>query len=244
MLEKYPTNIDIMRHGTYYDGEKGELPDDSKRLNEKGAQEVRQSAEKLAEIIGPDEEIAIWSSPMPRAIHTAEIIKETLTGKEKKFHKQDRFPDPKISVFEELTEIKNYSPNIFNPLVKGGELEFAGKRFYIDKNKTNPKNLSTLQYLIQEEASKIDPETKKQWPQEYIASIDAIENYADATQRIMKILSRLKTLGDKSYRIILVTHKGLTSFIVKNISGGESEGLNPAEFVDFEAQDGSLITNK
>lgn len=244
MLEKHPTNIDVVRHGTYYDGEKRELPDNSKHLNEKGVQEVQSSAEKLAEIIGPDEEVAIWSSPMPRTMHTAEIIRETLLNHGKKFHKQDRFPDPKISVFEELTEIKNYSPTLFNPLVKGGDVEFAGERFHIDKRQTNPKDLSTLQYLAQDEVKNIDPEIKEQWPQEYIERIDAIENYADTAKRIMKVLSRLKTLKDKPYRIILVTHQGLTSFIVKNLSGGEREGLKPAEFVDFEAQNEKLFANQ
>jgi hypothetical protein len=60
----------------------------------------------------------------------------------------------------------------------------------------------------------------------------------------MKILSRLKTLSDKPYRIILVTHQGLTSFVVKNLSDGKSEGLKPGEFIDFEAQDENLITNR
>ncbi len=242
--EKNPTNVDIVRHGTYYDGAKGELPDDLKPLNQKGIREVRLSAEKLAEMIGPDEEVAIWSSPMPRTLHTAEIIKETLRDKGKKFHKSDRFPDPKISVFEELTEIKNYSPTFFNPLVRGGDVEFAGQRFYIDKNQTNPQNLSNLQYLAQGEAKKIDPGITKQWPQEYLDKISAIENYADTSKRIMKILSRVKMLSDKPYRIILVTHQGLSSFVVKNLSGGKKEGLSPGEFLDFEARDEKLFSNQ
>jgi len=242
--EKHPTNIDVMRHGTYYDGENGEIPDDSKRLNEKGVQEVQSSAEKMAEMIGPDEEVVIWSSPMPRTMHTAEIVRETLLSKGKKFHKQDRFPEPRISVFEELTEIKNYSPTVFNPLINGGKVKFADKLFHIEKSQTNPQNLSTLQYLAQNAAANIDPEITEQWPQGYLDKIEAIEDYADTTKRIMKILSRLKTLAGKPYRVILVTHQGLTSFIVKNLSGGEKEGLKPGEFFDFKAQDEKLFANQ
>jgi len=243
MLEKHSTSIDIVRHGTYYDGEKGELPDDSKRLNEKGIREVQLSAEKLAELIGPDEEVAIWSSPMPRAMHTAEIIKETLLGKEKKFHNPDRFPEPRISIFKELTEIKNYSPHLFYPLVKGGWVNYSGKKFYVDNNLTNPQNLSTLQYIIEKQAEKISPEIKKEWPDEYLEKISNIESYSDVTKRLARLMSRLETLKDKSYRIILVTHKGLTSFLARDVLGDQSEGLKPAEFMDFEVKDGKLIVN-
>jgi len=235
-LEKRNLKINIFRHGeARY--EQDEVPvEEADDLTEKGIEEVRKNAELIAESIQPDEEVAIWSSLAGRTIHTAKIIEQVL--KEKDVHLREEG----IRVFKELGEVKRLAWNLYAPLVFGGEIEYAGKKFFIDKNKTNPQNLSVREYFIGDGIKKIPEEAKKELPEEYLKVIEQAERYAEATKRIIKPLKRLKNLKDKSYRIIIATHEALTCFLA-NVFSEQKTGLNPGEFISLELKDGKLITS-
>ena len=129
-------------------------------------------------------------------------------------------------------------------MISGGEVWLEGKKFFIDKNLTNPKNIGYPEYFISDEIKNIAPEAKAQLPAGYIKEIEGIEKFIDATKRIMKPLSKLKKINDKSYRVIIVTHDALTGFIANVFSGGEQGGLNPGEFINLERKERKLAATK
>lgn len=237
-IDKSSPKIDIFRHGkALYEQEEISL-DKADDLTKDGIEAVEHNAEKLSELIDPNEEVAIWSSPKGRSLHTAKIIENVLKKKGVNLRKSS------IQILKELTEIKNFSWKLFEPLVFGGEVEFAGKKFFIDKNETNPKGLNYDEYFNSDEIKKIPIEIKQKLPDEYVKEIEGFEDFFDVTKRIIKPLSRIKKLQDKSYRIIIVTHDALTGFIANIFSNGEKHGINPGEFINLEMRENKLIATK
>ncbi len=234
--KKNKVKIDIFRHGeARYRQE--EVPiEEADDLTEEGIEKVKKNAELIAESIKPDEEVAIWSSPTGRTLHTAKIIEEVLSKKNIPLREGG------IRVFKELGEVKKLSWDVFASLVFGGEIECGGKKFFIDKNKTNPKNLNPREYFINDEAHKIPQAVKDELPEEYLQTIQQLEKYGEATQRIIRALERLEKLKDKNYRVIITTHEALTCFLA-NIFSQERTGLEPGEFISLEAKEGKLIVN-
>jgi broad specificity phosphatase PhoE len=241
--ENKTLGVDIFRHGEAKYGQ-GEVPlAEANDLTEKGIEKVRENAEQLAELIGSNEEVAIWSSPMGRTLQTAKIIAEVLKQKGIKLRAKGVTEESGIKVFNELTEVKNFSWKSFSPLITGGEVEFAGKKFFVDKSLTNPKNLGKT-YYMENGVGNIDPRAKEQWPKEYVQEIEGFEKFFEATKRIMRPLARLKKLGDKPYRVIIVTHDALTGFIANVFSGGEENGIDPGSFINLERKNGKLVATK
>lgn len=236
--------VNIFRHGKAKYGQKEVPIEQAEDLTEEGIEEVRTNAEELAELIQPDEEVEIWSSPMGRTLHTAKIIAEALEQKGVRLRKKGGAKETGVKIFERLSEVKNFSWNLFCPLVAGGEIEFGGKKFFVDKNSTNPNNLGFPEYFIKDGIKDIAPETKIRLPEEYVREIEGFEKFIDVTKRIMKPLSRLKKLEDKSYRVIIVTHDALTGFIANVFSSGAHGGLNPGEFINLERRDDKLVATR
>ncbi len=226
--------IDIVRHGksSYKQQEVAvELADD---LTPEGISAVKEGTQALAEIIKPDEEIAIWSSPLGRAIHTAKIIAETL--KQKGFHPRKKgVASPwGIKVFQELTEVKGFSWSLFSPLINGGQVDLNGRSFFVKKEETNPNNLPYPDYYIQDAIADIPPEVRQSLPPDYVEVIEGFEKFREVTERLMRPLSRLKELRDKPYRVIIVGHDSQAMFLANLFSAGQKKGLDPGEFVNLE----------
>ncbi len=237
-------NVDIIRHGEAKYGQGEVSMSEAQDLTEKGIEDVRASANELADLIQPDEEVEIWSSPMGRTLETAKIIAETLEQKGVHLRRKGKAKESGIKVFEQLSEVKNFSWSLFAPLINGGEIELAGKKFIVDKNLTNPNNIGYPEYFTEDAIKDITPEAKAQLPEEYVKEIEGFEKFIDATHRIMKPLSRLKKLNDKSYRVIIVTHDALSGFIANIFSGGEKKGINPGEFINLERQNKKLVATR
>ncbi|HUT96276.1 MAG TPA: histidine phosphatase family protein [Candidatus Paceibacterota bacterium] len=234
-VDKKPIKVNIFRHGkALYKQEETSL-EEAEDLTEEGIEKVKLNAGKIAELIDPEEEVAIWSSSKGRGLHTAKIIKEVL--KEKGINLRENG----IQVFNELTEVKNFSWQLFEPLISGGKVEFAGKKFSIDKEKTNPDDLNYEEYFINDAISKIPAKFKKELPEEYVKEIEGLEKFFDITKRIMEPLSRIKKLKDKSYRVIIVTHDALTGFIANIFSEGKKKSLDPGEFINLEMRGDKLV---
>lgn len=236
--------VDIFRHGkTKYEQKKVSI-EEAQDLTEEGIEDVKVNAEKLADLIQPDEEVEIWSSPMGRTLHTAKIIVETLEQKGVRLRRKGDAKESGIKIFEQLSEVKNFSWNLFSPLITGGEVEFGGRKFIIDKNLTNPNDIGYPEYFTEDGIKDITPEAKAQLPEDYVREIEGFEKFIDVTKRMMKPLSRLKKLEDKSYRVIVVTHDALTGFIANVFSGSEQGGLNPSEFINLERKAGKLVATR
>ena len=236
--------INVFRHGkSRYKQE--EVPiEEARDLTAEGVDDVKKSAEALVKLIKPDEEVEIWSSPMGRTLQTAKIIAQVLEEKQALIRKKGDSNKHGIKVFEQFSEVKNFSWKLFYPLVAGGEVEFAGKKFFVDKNLTNLNNMNFSEYFLKEGIKYIDPTYKQKLPEEYVREIEGFEKFIEVTQRLMRPLSRLKKIKDKPYRIIIVTHDALSGFIANVFSGGAIYGINPGEFINLERREGKLVTTK
>ncbi|MFA5126855.1 MAG: histidine phosphatase family protein [Patescibacteria group bacterium] len=236
--------IDIVRHGQAKYGQEKVSLAEAQDLTPEGEEQVRASAEALTELIGPDEEVVIWSSPIGRTLQTAKIIAETL--EQKGIHLRDKAKSdrPGIQTHEQLIEVKDFSWQLFKPLIEGGDLTFAGHKFFIDKKLSNPNNLAYPEYFTEDCISKISPEAKTQWPVEYVQIIDGMEKFIEVTRRMMGTLDRLKKLQDKPYRIIIVTHDALMGFIANIFSAGEKSGVDSGEFINLEIKDDKLVATR
>lgn len=231
-------NINIFRHGESKYKQKEVSVEESSDLTAKGIEDVEKSAEELISYINPGEEVEIWSSPTGRTLQTSKIISHVLEKNNIPLRKNG------IKIFEQLSEVKNFSWNFFYPLVVGGDVEIAGKKFFIDKSLTNPNDLSPAKYFLESGIKNIDSNYKQELPEEYIREVDGIEDFVDVTKRLMRPLSLLKNIKDKPYRIIIVTHDALSGFIANIFSNGEMQGINPGEFINLERKDGKLVVTK
>lgn len=240
-------NVDIFRHGKSNYTQPYEVPiSEAQDLMPEAIEKVKENAEKLAEMIEPDEEVEIWASPMGRTLHTAKIISEVLEEKGITLRKKGTGEGVEygIKVWPELSEVKNFSWGLFEPLMNGGWVEFGENRFYVDKKLSNPKGLGYPDYFNTDAILDIPDEVKSQWPQEYVDRINSFETFKDVTGRIIKPLSRLKQLHDKKYRIIMVTHDALTGFMANVFTGGEKGGLEPGTFINLERKDDKLVATQ
>lgn len=256
--------IDVVRHGpsTYRQPEwsdigtandlnaLGRYQDDTKSDEEirdgkeQAVAAVKASAEKIAASISPDEDVVIWSSPTGRTLETARIISETLTEKGIKLRKKGDESSHGIEVFEHIGEVENFSWDLFSPLMSGGEVEFGGRKFFVDKALSNPRNLGYPEYFTTDAIKDIPDEVKAQWPEEYVAQIERFESFADVTERMANTLRRLKKVGDKNYRIVLVTHDALMGALVKTFTFGEFAGVSPAQFLSLERRGDKLVVTR
>jgi len=238
-------SVDIFRHGkTDYNQKKTTPIEEARDLTPEAIRQIKASAEQLADMIGQDEEVAIWSSPLGRTLHTAKTVSNVLQARGIKLRKKGIGAAYGIKVFKELTDIKNFSRELFIPLVEGGEVAYGGQKFFIDKKESNPKNLSGTDYYIEEEIKNIPATIKNKWPPEFIKEIEGMENFHKVTKRIMRPLSRIEKLKDKPYRVIIVTHNAMTNFIGNVYSGGKFLDLDPGKFINLENKQGKLIPTK
>ena len=249
--EKPRLNVNIFRHGErkYSQGE-GAIPiEEADDLTPEGIKTVRANAEKLVALINSDEEVAIWSSPTGRTLQTAKIIGEVFEekgirlrtmGHPRKAEKsRKKGKDYGIKIFKELEDIRYFSRDLFVSLVDGGNVKFAGHEFFIDKTKTNPRNLGYSKYWMDDEFNNLPAEVKAELPPEYVMEMEGIEKFYAATKRIMKPLARLASMKDKSYRVVIVTHGSIGTFLA-NVFSGEILDLKPGEFINLERTDDKL----
>jgi len=236
------TADDLNAIGRYADGSRTE-EEITKGKNE-AIEIIKKTAEKIAAEIKPDEEVVIWSSPTGRTLETARIISELLQKKGVKLRKKDASEDYGIKTFEKLGEVKNFSWSLFEPLMNGGEIEFGENKFRIDKSLSNPNNLGYPDYFTSDAIKDISDEVKSQWPKDYVAEIEKFESFAEVSKRMLDTLRRLNNVGDKKYRVIIVTHDALTGGIVKTFTHNEFSGIEPGQLISLERKDNKLITTR
>lgn len=204
---------------------------------------VRESAEKIANEISPNEEVMIWASPTGRTLETAKIIREVLKNRGIEIRKSKE-SNHNTKIFEKLGEVKNFKWELFEPLMDGGTITYEGKTFTIDKNLTNPKNLHYPKYFTNDEIKNIPQEVKEKWPEEYVKKIESFESFVDVKKRIMSVLEGLKKIHDKDYRIIVVTHDALASSMINTFTSGKKESINPAQFISLERRGDKLVVTR
>lgn len=236
------TANDINTLGRYDDGAKTE--EEVRRGKEEAIEIVRETAGKIADEISPDEEVIIWSSPTGRTLETARIISRVLEERGIRLRKKGIAQEYGIKMFEQIGEVKNFSWSLFEPLMNGGEVEINGAKFRVDKALSNPEGLGYPDYFTSDALKQIPASVKQQWPEEYVAEIESFESFREVSERMTKALRRLKAVGDKHYRVIVVTHDALTGDIVKTFTSGEASGINPGQLISLERVENKLVVTR
>jgi len=240
-------NINIFRHGESEYNQENVSIENANDLTEKGIEYVKNSAIKLSELISPEEEVEIWSSPTSRTLQTSKIISEIFSEKGINIRKKGCDNNFGVKIFDQLSEVKNFSWRLFYPLVDGGYVDFNGEKFFIDKKFTNPLNININEYFSKNGIENIDLNYKKTLPDNYVKEIDGFEKFEDAVRRLIVPLSRLKKIKDKSYRIIIVTHDVFSGFIANlfSIEGeNKKDTINPGEFINIERNNNKLVATR
>ena len=150
--------------------------------------------------------IHIWASPFGRTIETAKIIIDEL----KKYWINLK----KIHLFETIEEVRGFSRDIHQALCFWGWIKLNDwKQVFIQKEKTNPKNLPFSEYFFNDEIEKIDKEYLRQiWLLDYV---DNVEKYSQIVKRSFKVLDRLLKNVWSDKLVIIVTHQAFTDEIIR-----------------------------
>ncbi len=236
------TADDLNTIGRFVDGAKTE--EEISQGKKEAVEIIKKTAEEIANEIEPGEEVVIWSSPTGRTLETARIISEVLREKGIELRSKGTSEEYGIKIFEKLGEVKNFSWPLFEPLMNGGEVEFNENKFKIDKTLSNPDNIGHPDYFTSDAIKNISNEAKTKWPKDYVNEIEKFESFAEVNKRMIDMLSRLKKVGDKKYRVIIVTHDALTGGIVKTFTHDKLSGINPGQRISLERKEDKLVVTR
>ena len=234
--ERHNVSVTLFRHGTAkYEQGKVAIAE-ANDLTEEGHTLVREQAERLADEIGQDEEITIWSSPMGRTLETATIVADVLRDKGfeirlKKSADGTEVPssaESTIRVFEALEEVRGLDIELFSALVDGKAYTLEdGTEMVFDKSKTNPDNLSFQDYYYQGGYKKY-LQSGESIPAEVQASLVSLEEEADIHHRFDRNVERVsKAQSEKKQRVIIVTHHVTMKDYTEN-------QVRPADYINLD----------
>ncbi len=234
--KRHNVRVTLFRHGTAKYEQGKVTVSEASDLTDEGRNLVREQAERLADEIGQDEEITIWSSPMGRTLETATIIADVLREKGftirlKKSVENGEMPpsaEKAIRVFEALEEVRGLNIELFSVLVGGGSYTLEdGTEATFDKRKTNPDNLSFQDYYYRDGYKKYLL-SDKNIPAEVQSSLNLLEEEADVHHRFDRNIERVsKVQSRKKQRVIIVTHHTAMKDYTRN-------QVQPADYVNLE----------
>jgi broad specificity phosphatase PhoE len=234
--ERHNVRVTLFRHGTAK-YEQGKVAiSEANDLTDEGRELVRSQAERLADELGQDEEITIWSSPMGRTLETATIVADVLRNKGFNIRLKKSAEDGDVSqsaentirVFEALEEVRGLDIALFSALVDGGSYTLEdGTEVTFDKSKTNPNNLSFQDYYYRGGYKKY-LEDGENIPAEVQMSLNSLEQEVNIHHRFDRNVERVsKAQSDKKQRVIIVTHHVAMKDYTEN-------QVRPADYINLD----------
>ncbi len=205
-------------------------------LTTAGEAEVRLHAKHFAHTVW-DIPTFILSSPTGRALHTAKLIVAALEAVGALVNESNIIVEPR------LTEVANFTWTLFCPLVLGGEVEYAGRRFTVDTKLTNPRGLTVGQYYNGDAIKAISRDVRAMLPPEYVAYIDTIEKFGSVSGRLLGAISQglLYAVAPRpTFHLIFVTHDALAGFPAAVFSEDRVTGIPQGQFISMHL-DGSRM---
>ncbi|GAC1417987.1 MAG: phosphohistidine phosphatase SixA [Actinomycetota bacterium] len=148
----------IVRHGIAHDADPGEWPDDDERpLTQEGIQQFRKAARGLRNIAGAVD--VVFSSPLVRAMQTADILAESAGWPEAQELKQLRSEVPTATLIEGLREVLKDGTAValvgHEPQLRGLVADLCGAKTELKKGGvarieviTPAKGAGTLRWLL------------------------------------------------------------------------------------------------
>ncbi len=227
-------NIGIFRHGLANYSQRETRLDEARDLTLEGIEKVRIRTAEFLQYIGLSP-VIIRSSPMGRTLHTSKLIRSCLQEGGVRVYP--------IEIDSELTEVHGFEWNLFNPLVVGGRVDYAGRSFEIDPNKTNPSHLTHSVYFMKDACHDLDGEVLAGLPSAYIEAIARFERFGSVKARSGQFLRRV--CGEETEATIIgVTHDALICPIISAYSGGKVLSLNPGDYIHLLHQKEGLIAKR
>lgn len=181
----------------------------------------------------------IISGPSGRTKLTAQIWKQNLANA--------GFSVGEIIIDERLTEVKNFSWQLFQPLIDGGVVSISGKTFEVDKRETNPSNLPYPQYFMLSEQKSIPFREQGRWPLEYRRIIEGIESFGKVKARMAEFLEDIVSYVNYpkgARQIIIVTHDALLFQSVNLFTSGAKRSIEPAGFVQLGIRPNKIVVER
>ena len=166
--------------------------------------------------------IHIWVSPFWRTIETAKFIIKNL--------EQHWVDVKKVHLFETIEEVRNFHRDIHQALCNWGKIKKNWREIYVDKTKTNPKNLPFSEYFFNDEVKNIDKKYLEEiWLLDYV---EKVEKYEEIVKRSFKVLDRLLKSVSEDKLVIIVTHQAFTDEIIRRKRDYSKDWwLEPGEYL-------------
>jgi broad specificity phosphatase PhoE len=205
-----------------------ETAEEYAEARQKAIDEVRKSAEKLIKTLRKGT-VNLIRSPTGRTTHTLAVIYEILRA--------HGFDDIWCNVSPAIGEMQNFSWDIFAPLLNGGSIlcdENEGQtQLVIDKNHTNPDNLSYPDYIMSDAVRRIGRGFMDLWPESFRRAVESFESFDSVTRRALEEFSAHRGGLDRSH-YIFVTHDSCTMHLTDKYTGGRQKGLAPGSYMTLE----------
>jgi broad specificity phosphatase PhoE len=202
----------------------------------RACEEVRQNIRSLAYSMNPKTHVTIFTSPMARTIHTAKIIQEELL--------KLGFIVSDLHLEELLSEVGNFSWELFEPLMTGGTVKYSGTLIELNKKETNPKDLVCPDYFILDLIHCIPDSVKQTWPKDYRQRIESFEKFSDVTKRSLKLIQQVVSAITNRH-IIFVGHEASSMYIADKFTRGKQKGLFAGTSISLEKNGlGNLVVTR
>ena len=237
----------IFRHGEspYKQGNRtctAEEVETALDLTDRGIGVVLSNATRAAGLLDPKGKVTIVTSPVPRCVHSARLIRLTLrhSGFNWNAKVQEQYQSVRIRVEPLLCEVRNFVWDVYRPLFEGGEVTWEGRTFTIDKKETNPSDLNDMDYFYTDSAHKIPEEVLAQYPISFVEKIRKFERTASTHDRMMEVLSTY--CSEDMGQVIFVTHNALVGWLAALYSDDKNAGLAPGNYISLVCtENGSFI---
>ena len=181
--------------------------------------------------LSPDT-IGIFSSPVPRTLQTALLIRSALIKHDLPLLSKPDSSD--IVIKQELDDQKNFSFRFLGLLAYGGWYIKGNSGYLIDSGKTNPEALPLAQLTFDQVKKNINSLSNPE-DELLIEDLNNVEPLINVRDRFCRFLS--SAIYNNSLKIgdvlFVVTHQANTDFLVRKVTDGQISGLNPGQYLEL-----------
>lgn len=197
---------------------------DSEDIKEESLSKLKEQAKVFTSWINKNENVTIWSSPIPRALQTAKIFIDELESNWIKIRTK--------KIFKVFEEVRWFRWEYLKTMVDWWKILIWWEEYYVDKQITNPLWLNYSTYFRQSSHKDIsDDNLKLLW--KFWEIIKNIESYSSVLKRVFREFERLSKKENIGH-ILIFTHQCNTDFIVELLNWYKNWGILPWESITLK----------
>lgn len=224
-MELKKMQIGLFRHGKSAYVQREVKIEDAYDLLPEGAAAIIKSANEFSHFLSDTRAVEIYSSPFGRTLYSAQLAMEVFRSKGIHVNSANAEKD--------LEELRNFNWKLFEPLVNGGKLNYNGETLTFDAKKTNPKNLTPQQYIMEDAAQEIADRLRGKYPYSYLEELSVIEPFSSVRERMKRFLGKLAE-DDSEKDAAIFTHEALVYDIMSKFTNKRSHALAPGGYIHLE----------